>query len=250
MLINVQDELSLEKLLSNAHIPGAVILVTNRSEILYEYSYGYDCLSPLRTMDAHRSIFALASVSKTFIAVSVMQLVEANLVDLDQDINEYLNTSYKRIYHPQYPTSKITLCQLLSHSASINRNDQMEAIFVQLGDNALTSITLKETCYQYLHSNASNWLPYEPGTVTLYSNIGSSLAALVVERVARMPYYQYVKERILQPLTIDTNRAAFRLADLKNQQDLVCHYTFNRSRFHLLNQIFPQLELKQVKIRE
>lgn len=176
-----------------------------------------------------------------------MQLVQLNRVDLDRDINEYLNSSSERIFHPLYPLSKITLRQLLSHSASINRNDQLEGIFVQLSDQALTSTGLRETCYQYLHPNASNWLSYPPGSVTLYSNIGSSLAALVVEQVARMPYDQYVRENILTPLSIDIDRAAYRLSDLKNQDDLVRHYTFNQSRYNFLNQIFPQLDMKQVR---
>ena len=244
------SEASIDDLLFDAHIPGAVTLVVNATATIYEYNYGYDCLSTLRPIDANRSIFALASVSKTFIAVSVMQLVQLNRVDLDRDINEYLNTPSRRIFHPLYPVSKITLRQLLSHSASINRNDQLEGSFVQLGDQALTSTGLRETCYQYLHPNGSNWLPYPPGSVTLYSNIGSSLAALVVERVARMPYDQYVRENILTPLNIDIDRAAYRLSDLKNQENLVRHYTFNQSRFNFLNQIFPQLDMKQVRERE
>lgn len=241
------DKAFIDDLLFNAHIPGAVALVVNRTGIVFEYSYGYDCLSTLRSTTVNRSIFALASLSKTFIAVSVMQLLQSNHVNLDRDINEYMNSSSERIFHPLYPASNITLRQLLSHSASINRNDHMEGTFVELGDQALTSTGLWNTCYKFLHPNVSNWLPYPPGSVTLYSNIGSSLAALVVERVTRMPYDQYVRENILKPLGIDIGRAAYRLSDLENQNDLVRHYTFNQSRFDLLNQLFPQLELKQVR---
>ena len=240
------NQAATEQLLADAHIPGAVIVVVNRTHIVHEQTFGYESLSPLKSMDADRSIFALASVSKTFIAVAVMQLVELNSLDLDADVNEYLASGERRVYHPLYPRHPITLRQLLSHSASINRNDQMEGAFVQLEDAALTSTSLADTCYTYLNPNSSNWLPHEPGTVTLYSNIGSALAALVVERVARMPYDRYVKEKILKPLDIDTTRAAFRLADLATREDLVRHYTFNASRLGWLNGIFPQLNLIQV----
>ena len=236
-----------EQLLTDAHIPGAVIVVVNRTHIVHEQAFGYESLSPWKSMDADRSIFALASVSKTFIAVAVMQLVELNLLDLNVDVNEYLASAQQRVYHPLYPRHPITLRQLLSHSASIKRNDQMEGAFVQLEDAALTSTSLADTCYTYLNPNSSNWLPHEPGTVTLYSNIGSSLAALVVERVTRMPYYQYVKEKILKPLDIDTTRAAFRLSDFATREDLVRHYTFNASRLGWLNSVFPQLNLAQVR---
>ena len=237
----------IDQLLTDAHIPGAVILVMNNTDIVYQHSFGYHSLTSSRSMDVDQSIFALASVSKTFIAVAIMQLVESNVLDLDQDINQYLSDPIQRIYHPSFPSHKITLRQLLSHSASINRNDQMEGVFVKLGDAALTPTGLTEACYTYLHPNASNWLPHPPGTVTLYSNIGSALAALVVERVTRLPYERYVRERILQPLGIDIGRAAFRLSDLNNQDDLVQHYTYNASRLEFLNQIFPQLNLTQVK---
>ena len=51
-------------------------------------------------MDIDKSIFPLASISKTFIAAAVMQLVEEELVDLDTDINVYLLEPQKRIFHP------------------------------------------------------------------------------------------------------------------------------------------------------
>ena len=227
-----------------------MVLVMNRSANIDEYNYDYDYLSTLRSTNANRSIFALASVPKTCIAVSVMQLVQLDLVELNRDINEYLNSPSERIFHPLYLSSKRTLGQFLSHSASSNRNDLMEGTFVQLGDEALISTTLGETFYRYSHPNVSNWLPYPPGTITLYSNIGASLAALVVDPVARVHYHQYVRKQILTPLNVDTDRVDYRLSDLKNQDELVRYYTFNRSRFDLLNQTFPQLELIRAKERQ
>ena len=235
---------SIGQLLIDAHIPGAVILVVNATDILYEQTFGYHSLLPLRSMDANRSIFALASLSKTFIAVAVMQLVESHVLDLDADINQYLSVPLQRIFHPLYPSHSITLRQLLSHSASIKRNDQMEATLTDIGDRALTPAALVNACYTYLNPNASNWLSYPPGSVTMYSNIGSSLAALVVERETRVPYDTYVKEKILRPLGID--KSGFRLSDFINAEDLVKHYTFNASRLDLLNQRFPQLNLARV----
>jgi CubicO group peptidase (beta-lactamase class C family) len=53
-----------------------------------------------------------------------MQLVESKHLDLDQDINKYLN---KPIFHPLYPSHRIALCQLLSHTASINANTDLQS---------------------------------------------------------------------------------------------------------------------------
>ncbi|CAF2747466.1 unnamed protein product [Rotaria sp. Silwood2] len=81
----------IEKAFNKVHIPGAVIIVVNASDILYEQAFGYQSLSPAVSMDVDKSIFILASISKTFIGVAVMQLVEKELVDLNTDTNQYLS---------------------------------------------------------------------------------------------------------------------------------------------------------------
>jgi len=236
----------IEQSLLDAHIPGAVIVVVNATDILYQEAYGHHSLHPVKMMDVDKSIFVLASISKTFIVTAVMQLVEANRLDLDTDINQYLSSLNQRISHPQYPAHIITLRQLLSHSASIGVNEETDLTLVQPEDDALTRISLAETCFTYLSHNASNWLPKPPGTVTLYSNVGTSLAGLVVECVTQMPYEHYVREKILKPLGIDVKKASFRLSDFKDREELVKHYAFNASYLKEWNQGLPQLNITKV----
>ena len=88
----------LENILNDANIPGLVAIVVNRTDILYEQAVGYHfpgISKERQPMDSSKSIFVLASISKTFIVIAVMQLVEQNLLDLDQDINKYLSTVMK-----------------------------------------------------------------------------------------------------------------------------------------------------------
>jgi CubicO group peptidase (beta-lactamase class C family) len=238
---------SIEQSLLDAHIPGATVVVVNATDILYQEAFGHQSLSPVKMMDVDRSIFVLASISKTFIAVAVMQLVEANQLDLDTDINQYLSSLNQRISHPQYPSHAITLRKLLSHSASIGINEETDFTLMQPGDNALTRMSLADACFTYLSHNASNWLPKPPGTVTLYSNIGTSLAGLVVERVTQMPYEHYVREKILKPLGIDLKKAGFCLSDIEDREELVKHYAFNTSYLEEWNQVLPQLNVTKVK---
>ncbi|CAF3591669.1 unnamed protein product [Rotaria sp. Silwood1] len=200
-------------------------------------------------MDVNQSIFVLASLSKTFIAVAVMQLVESKQLDLDTDINEYLSSPNQRISNPQYPCHSITLRQLLSHSASIGSNLEMEMAFGGFDDDAFSKMSLADACFTYLNHNASNWLPKQPGTVRLYSNVGTSLAALVVERLTQMPYEHYVREKILKPLGIDVKKAGFRLADIENRQELVKHYVFNASYLDQWIQLATILNVTQVWTR-
>lgn len=236
----------IEKSLLDAHIPGAVMVVVNTTDILYQEAFGHESFSPTKLLDVNNSIFVLASISKTFLATAVMQLVESNLLELDTNINQYLLSSDPIISHPLYPTQSITLRQLLSHSASIGLNEIMETKFYQPGDKGLTETTLAEACFTYL-SYASNWLPYPPGTVTLYSNTGIALAGLVVERVAKVSYEQYIKDKVLKPLGIDIKKAGFRLSDIEDQTNLVKHYAFNSSQLDW-NKFTPQLNITQVNI--
>ncbi|CAF1396192.1 unnamed protein product [Rotaria sordida] len=177
-----------------------------------------------------------------------MQLVEENLTDLDTDINYYLLSTDPRIFHPLYPSHRITLRQLLSHSASIDTNGEMPFASIQPGDAALGKTSLADRCFTYLNPNASNWLPQVPGTVSLYSNIGASLAALIVERITKMPYERYVREKILNPLDIKVGEAGFRLSDIHHKERLVEHYAFNASYLKEWRRQLPQLDVTQSNV--
>ncbi|CAF2064027.1 unnamed protein product [Rotaria magnacalcarata] len=87
----------IEHQLRNAHIPGLAAIVVNSSDILYEQDF--------------------ASLSRTFIALATMQLVEQGQVNLDVDINQYLNLPM-RIFHPSHPLSIITMRHIVSHSSA------------------------------------------------------------------------------------------------------------------------------------
>ena len=238
----------IEQSLRDVHVPGAAIVVVNATDILYQEAFGYHSLSPVRMMDVNKSVFLLASLSKTFIGVAVMQLVEANRLDLDVDMNEYLPSFKERIFHPKYPCEVITLRHLLSHSASIGVDQKLGLTFMRADDRwFIDGNTLEDVCYQYLSPNASNWLSEPPGTITLYSNVGTALAALIVEQVSRMPYEYYVREKILRPLGIDVEKAAYRLSDIERRDELVKHYAFNASSFGLWQRELPQINISRVR---
>ena len=247
---NCPNQQSIKESLENVHIPGAAIVVVNATHTLYEQAFGYQSLSPAYPMDINRSIFPIASISKTFIAVAVMQLVEEERVDLDTDINQYLTEPDQPIFHPDYRYHSITLRKLLSHSASIDVSSLVQNTYYKPGDTAFEE-SLADFCFKYVNPNTSYWLPKPPGRVTLYSNEGAALAALVVERVSNMSYIQYVKERILKPLGIDINKTGVQLADFTNTEDLVKHYAYALNTSYLLgwNQAMPQLNITQTEVK-
>ncbi|CAF3108094.1 unnamed protein product [Rotaria sp. Silwood2] len=243
--LNCPNRQWIEESLNKSFIPGAAVVVVNATHVIYEEAFGYHSLIPSHFIDMDKSIFTLASISKTLIAVAVMQLVEQKRVDLDMDINQYLSESGYRIFHPQYPSHSITLRQLLSHSASIAVNENTQISLYKTGDTAFEQSTLTDTLFTLLNSNTSNWLPEAPGSVSFYSNEGSSLAALVVEKVTNISFDQYVKDRILKPLNIDVSQVGVRLADFQNREELVKHYAYapNTSNLNDWLEIMPQLNI-------
>ena len=128
----------IEQSLIDVHVPGAVIMVVNKTDILYQEGFGHQSLSPLKTMSVDQSVFVLASISKTFLSTAVMQLVEAKRLNLDTDINEYLSEAKQRIYHPEYPCNPITLRHLLSHAASIGIDSVIGLSVLRMGDEGFS----------------------------------------------------------------------------------------------------------------
>jgi CubicO group peptidase (beta-lactamase class C family) len=179
-----------------------------------------------------------------------MQLVEEERIDLDTDINQYLKEPHYRIFHPNYPSHSITLRRLLSHSSSIAVDEYLQLSLYQPGDFAFQQSTLADRLFNNLNSNKSSWLPKPPGSVTFYSNDGSSLAGLVVERVANMSFDKYVKEKIMKPLNIDISKVGVRLSDFENREELVKHYVYalNASILNEWIQGMPQLNVTPLQV--
>ena len=240
---------TIQHALDQAFIPGAALIVLNASGIVYQEEVGYH--SPLiseqqqrQPMNASSSIFMLASISKTFIVVAVMQMVESNRLDLDADVNQYLSPRMK-IIHPYFPNSTITVRHLLSHSAGIGL-DLVEQFKFYLPGDSFARANLGDLIENYLKKNES-WLPIPPGNITFYSNVGASLAAYVVERLAGVSFEEYLHERILKVLNIDDKQASYRLSSFKDHpENLVDYYVYNASWLQTFQEQVPQLNVTRV----
>lgn len=238
---------SIEQLMLDVRIPGMAIAVVNRTHILYKQGFGYTTPKDVSTeqpIDPDESIFTLASISKTLIAVSAMQLVENNLLDLDENINRYLPNG-SSIHHPMYPDTAITMRHLLSHTSSIGPNLEKEMSLFLPGDDFSKS-NMTEAVFDFI-SSQSNWLPHPPGTNFSYSNTATTLAAVIIEMIVGFPYETYVHYRIIQSLGLNRYHASYRLSDFKyKESQLVQHYIFNISMLDDAKQFLPQLNMYKV----
>jgi CubicO group peptidase (beta-lactamase class C family) len=167
------------------NIAGAVVVVVKDGQVLVAKGYGYADVSAKKPVDPMTTLFRVGSISKTFTWTAVMQLVEQGKLDLDADVNKYLDFTI-----PPRDGKPITLRELMTHTPGF------EETMKNLGGNDPVRLMSNEAWVK-------EWVPeriYPPGEVSAYSNYGAALAGYIVQRVSGQPFDDYIEQHILQPL--------------------------------------------------
>jgi CubicO group peptidase (beta-lactamase class C family) len=165
--------------------PGAAISVVKDGQISFQKGYGYADLEKQMPVDPSTTIFRIGSTTKLFTWTAVMQLVEQGKLDLEKDINSYLDFQIPRTF-PQ----PITLKNLLTHTPGFEeRND---------GQSAIRAEDM-ESLGAYLRTHIPARV-FPPGKIAAYSNYGAALAGYIVERASGVPFSEYVEKHIFTPL--------------------------------------------------
>ena len=157
-----------------------VSLIASGDEIILFNSYGLANVENQEPLTVDHQ-FQIASVSKSFVAVSILQLVEARELTLDQTIDKYF---------PDMPNAKeITIHQLLTHTSGLYSGDDLTNYSEVTSVEEIISPAFKP----------SNLYYEEPGTYSIYSNLGYDVLGAIVEKVSGMPYEKYLEKNILIP---------------------------------------------------
>jgi CubicO group peptidase (beta-lactamase class C family) len=171
--------------LAQGDIAGAAVVIVKEGEVLAARGYGFADRAAGTPVDPGRTLFRTGSVGKLFTWTAVMQQVEAGRLDLDRDVNHYLDF---RI--PPRDGQPVTLRHLMTHTPGFE-----EAIKRIVTDRPERLASPEE----YLKA----WVPariYPPGKVPAYSNYGVTLAGYIVERVSGERYDDYVDRHVFTPL--------------------------------------------------
>ena len=179
--------------LQRGHIPGAVVVVVRGDGPLVAKGYGFSDLAARRPVDPEATLFRPGSVSKLFTWTAVMQQVEAGKLDLDRNVNAYLDF---RI--PPVGGKPITLRHILTHTAGFE-----ESIRYLITSNPDALMPLDVLMKKALPAQVA-----EAGTTPAYSNYATALAGYIVQRVSGMPLETYIEQRIFQPTGM--RRSTFR----------------------------------------
>jgi CubicO group peptidase (beta-lactamase class C family) len=195
-----------------SHAPGLSAVIVKAGQIAWRGAYGFRDAAATSPVTSD-TLFELASVSKTILSVAAMQLEEQGKLSLDGDINAALPFAVR---NPGFPTQAISAHMLLGHVSSIADNwPIIEMHSVTDGD---APISLLDWFTGYFtpggayYSKTANFSKVAPGSAFDYSNQGSALVALIVERISATPFDQYCKQHIFEPLGM--SESSYRLADL------------------------------------
>jgi CubicO group peptidase (beta-lactamase class C family) len=174
--------------LERSDVAGASVMVMQNGRVLLRKGYGYSDVKNKKPVDPAATVFRLASISKLFTWVSVMQLVEQGRLDLDTDVNRYLDFQIRPAF-----SQPVTLRDLMTHTGGFE-----EVIRNIIVTDPKQAVTLRD----YLIGNQPQRL-FPPGAIPAYSNYGVGIAGYIVQRVSEQPFEQYVEQHIFTPLKME-----------------------------------------------
>ncbi len=179
--------------LDKADIAGAVVVVVKNGQVLLSKGYGYADVKARKPVDPARTLFRPGSISKLFTWTAVMQLVEQQKIDLDSDVNAYLDFKL-----PERPDGVITMRHLMTHTAGF---EEQEKNTILEDPKALVPLTA------YVKQSIPERI-FKAGSTPAYSNYATALAGYIVQRVSGQDFNDYVEGHLFKPLAM--SQASFR----------------------------------------
>lgn len=231
-------DISVKNYMLEKKVPGFVACVVKDSVMIWSKSYGHADIKKNIPMSVD-AIMNIGSISKTFTTTAAMQLWEKGLIDLDTDINEYLDFNIK---NPNYPDTPITIFQILTHTSSICDGKAYDHSY-SCGD---PTMSLNEWIYNNLttegkyYNEGTNFCNWSPGSKNQYSNIAFGLLGLIVEEVAKQPFNDYCKDFIFKPLGM--NNTGWFLSEVDSGIHIRPYaYVTEKNRGYFMNnrELFP-----------
>ena len=175
-------EAGINRVMQEEKVVGFSVAVVKNNKIIYTHSFGMQDIEKNIPL-TDNAIFRIASISKSFSATSIMQLVEAHKISLDDDFSKLIGF---KVRNPKFPETVISLRMILSHTSSVNDSQ---------GYFSLDAINpAKNPDFAKCYNN------YEPGQGYAYCNLNFNMTGAVIEKISGERFDQYVKHHILDPL--------------------------------------------------
>ncbi|PGC26503.1 serine hydrolase [Bacillus pseudomycoides] len=169
-----------------SQIPGISVVIVEKGKTVYQKGFGYADLKTKKTVNED-TLFELASTSKAFTGLAILQLEQAGLLKRTDDITKFL--PWLNLTYNDKPVT-ITLNHLLYQTSGIP-SSTIGYLPISEADDALET-TVKT--FQHIQLN------HKPGSSFEYATINYDILGLVIEKVTQKPYEAYMKQNILNPI--------------------------------------------------
>ncbi|MEM3596717.1 MAG: serine hydrolase [Candidatus Bathyarchaeia archaeon] len=217
--INKLEDFIFEKM-SATHIPGLSIAAVKENETVYSRGFCFrDLEYGLRATP--ETLYGVGSVTKSFTALSIMQLAESGKLSLDDYVDKYIPLELKPMGAP------VKVWHLLCHASGIPALAYAEALIRYLtgaGDKWIP-IASHEDIITFMRE-ANEWALTKPGERWFYLNEGYVILGYIIEKLSGMNYEDYVREKILKPLHM--NRSFFKKTDVEVDPNVAVPYIITR----------------------
>lgn len=181
-----------------AGVPGAAFVFVRGDSVIYQRGYGVSNVATQSKVDPQRTVWPIASITKTVTALGALQLVADGRVKLDDD----LNRSLKRLQVPSQGYAPLTLRHVLSHTGALDEIPGRRYDGKQAPDMAAF---LKGKLVRYR----------EPGKLTAYSTYGIALVGVLIEDVSGQSYADYLRQHVFEPTGMRSARVMLHQGDEK-----------------------------------
>ncbi|GAA5102423.1 serine hydrolase domain-containing protein [Chryseobacterium ginsengisoli] len=234
---NITKEIN--KIYAQKKFNGFAVSVVDENGTLYQKGFGFSDVESQKKY-SENTIQNIASISKTFVGIALLKAQELGKLNLDDPVEKYL--PFTIIANPDFPNEKITIRQLATHTSSISDNEYYlsknyflkadqnlhgaklnfddEQIFNPSDSLLSMQVFLENTLAENGKWNKNSFTNKKPGEIYEYSNVGTTLAAFIVEQATGKKFNDFTKEYILKPLNMNASGWKFKEINFSNYSKL------------------------------
>jgi CubicO group peptidase (beta-lactamase class C family) len=206
--------------MSKTHLPGLSIAIVKNGAVIYSRGFCFrDLEYGLRATP--NTLYGIGSITKSFTALSIMQLVEKGKLSLEDAVSKYIPLDLKSV------EESIKIWHLLSHTSGIPALAYAEAFIRYMTGSGEEWVPIA-SCEDILTfmKEANQWTLAKPGEKWFYLNEGYVILGYIIEKLSNMSYEEYVKKKILEPLKM--SRSFFKKEEVESDLDVATPYIITR----------------------
>jgi len=189
-------ESNVPDMMREAKMPGFAIAVVQDGDTIY--AEGFGARDPAKGLPATPdTLFGIGSITKSFVAISILQLAEQGKLDLDDPVSEHIPFELGLAGKP------ITIRHFLSHSPGFPSLATSSVLLRRgLGEDTGVPMTSADDFFRYVNG-ARGEIVFDPGEHFFYNNAAWRMLGAIIQNVSGMPFHEYVTENVIRPLGME-----------------------------------------------